>query len=83
MLSKNKLLVVREVISRELNDLENKIIECRVNKIKYKYLEDRKEILSNYLNDYVDAILLGIKEYKNKDEIKDEKYVSYIEMPSI
>ena len=68
MLSKNKLLVVREVISREINDLENKIIECRINKLKYKYLEDRKEILSNYLNDYVDTILLGIKEYKNPND---------------
>lgn len=48
-IKKKKLLVVRDVISREIYELENKAMESRLAKIKYKYLEDRKDILIEFL----------------------------------
>jgi hypothetical protein len=47
--NKTELLIIRDVVSREVYELENKIMESRINKLKYKYLEDRKEVLVKFL----------------------------------
>jgi len=47
-MEQNKLLIVRDVLSREVYNLENKIMESRVYKMKYKYLEERKQILEEF-----------------------------------
>jgi len=47
--NKTELLIIRDVVSREVYKLENKIMESRINKLKYKYLEYRKEVLLKFL----------------------------------
>ena len=74
-MSKN-LLVVRDVISREIYELENKIMESRLAKLKYKYLEDKKEILVDFLQRIDNELLFP----KTKREIFSEED---IEMPII
>jgi len=70
------LLVVRDVISREIYELENKIMESRIAKLKYKYLEDKKEILVEFLQRIDDELLFP----KTKIDIFSEED---IEMPII
>ena len=57
-MNKQELLIIRDVISREIYELENKIIQCRISKMKYKYLEDRKETLSKFLTVELDDRIL-------------------------
>ena len=56
---KQKLLVVRDVISREIYELENKIMQSRLSKLKYKYLEERKDILSEFMETIDDELLFS------------------------
>lgn len=65
--NKKSLLVIRDVISREIYQLENKIMESRIAKIKYKYLEDRKSILIEYL-EVLDEELLSTSSNINYEE---------------
>ena len=56
-MEKNKLLIIRDILSREVYNLENKIIESRVYKMKYKYLEERKQILEDYIKELDNSII--------------------------
>jgi len=65
-IKKKKLLIVRDVISREIYQLENKVMESRLSKIKYKFLEDRKDILIEFLVT-IDEELLSTDVIKGDD----------------
>ena len=58
-MEQNKLLIVRDVLSREVYNLENKIMESRVYKMKYKYLEERKQILEEFIKKIDISIIEG------------------------
>ncbi len=78
-IKKKKLLIVRDVISREIYQLENKVMESRLSKIKYKFLEDRKDILIEFLIT-IDEELLSTDVIKGDDVNLD---FSIAEMPII
>jgi hypothetical protein len=71
---KRKLLTVRDIISREIYELENKIIESRIAKLKYKYLEERKELLEEFVKSIDDNLLLSRHHYSLVDENTSDEF---------
>ena len=69
----NKLLIIRDVLSREIHNLENKLIESRIYKMKYKYLEERKQILEDYIKELDNFIIEGKKRIFECDDITTEE----------